>query len=259
MSTGTRKDGRGRRRDGRATDELREIAITPHYLEQPYSSVLVEFGLTKVVCAVSIEEVMPRWMMNGPKELWRGWITGEYSMLPFSSGQGRMQRESTRGRPSGRTQEIQRLIGRSFRSVVRLDRLGERTLWVDCDVLQADGGTRTASITGGFVALVIALEKLAREKKIDGRPWAEYVAAVSVGLVDGGAVLDLTYDEDYRADTDMNLVMTESGKFVEVQGTAEEEPFSVEELEALLALGRKGVGELIEVQKEAVQVALDAL
>ncbi len=245
------------RKDGRAPDQLREIAITPNYLEQPYSSVLVEFGLTKVLCAVSVEEVLPRWMMNEPKEFWRGWITSEYSMLPFSSGQGRMQRESTRGRQSGRTQEIQRLIGRSFRSVVRLDRLGQRTLWVDCDVLQADGGTRTASVTGGFVALAVALEKLAREGKIDGRPWTDYVAAVSVGLVDGEPILDLTYDEDYRADTDMNIVMTESGTFVEVQGTAEEEPFSRDELDKLLALGQKGVAELIELQKEAFRVALD--
>jgi len=247
------------RKDGRATDQLREIAITPNYLEQPYSSVLVEFGLTKVVCAVSIEEALPRWMMNEPKEFWRGWVTSEYSMLPFSSGQGRMQRESARGRQGGRTLEIQRLIGRSFRSVVRLDRLGQRTLWVDCDVLQADGGTRTASITGGFVALAVALEKMARDGKIDGRPWSEYVAAVSVGLIDGEPMLDLTYDEDYRADTDMNIVMTESGRFVEVQGTAEEQPFSHDELDTLLALGQKGIAELIELQKEAVRIGLDEL
>jgi ribonuclease PH len=245
------------RKDGRTPDQLREIAITPHYLEQPYSSVLVEFGLTKVLCAVSVEDAMPRWMLSEPKEFWRGWITSEYSMLPCSSGQGRMQRERTHA--SGRTHEIQRLIGRSFRSVVRLDRLGERTLWIDCDVLQADGGTRTASITGGFVALAVALEKMARDKKIDGRPWSEYVAAVSVGLVDGEPVLDLTYDEDYRADTDMNLVMTESGKFVEVQGTAEEVPFTEEQLDALIALGRKGIGELIELQKEAFNLALEEL
>jgi len=247
------------RKDGRALDQLREIAITPNYLEQPYSSVLVEFGLTKVICAVSVEEALPRWMMYEPKEFWRGWITSEYSMLPFSSGQGRMQREATRGRPSGRTQEIQRLIGRSFRSVVQLDRLGERTFWVDCDVLQADGGTRTASITGGFVALALAFEKLARESKIKGRPWAEYVAAVSVGLVNGQAVLDLSYEEDYRADTDMNIVMTESGKFVEVQGTAEEEPFSREQLDQLITLGHKGVTELIQLQKDAIKVALEDL
>ncbi|MBN1917358.1 MAG: ribonuclease PH [Verrucomicrobia bacterium] len=245
------------RKDGRATDQLREIAITPNFLEQPYSSVLVEFGLTKLVCAVTIEDAMPRWMLNEPKEFWRGWITSEYSMLPYSSGQGRMQRE--RMRTSGRTQEIQRLIGRSFRSVVRLDRLGERTLWVDCDVLQADGGTRTAAITGGFVALAVALEKMARAKKIDGRPWSEYVAAVSVGLVNGTPVLDLTYEEDYRADTDMNIVMTESGRFVEVQGTAEEEPFSQEQLDELIELGRRGVGELIELQKEAFNLALEEL
>jgi ribonuclease PH len=245
------------RQDGRAAGQLREIAITPHFLEQPYSSVLVEFGLTKVLCAVSVEDMMPRWMLSEPKEFWRGWITSEYSMLPYSSGQGRMQRE--RQRTSGRTQEIQRLIGRSFRSVVRLDRLGERTFWVDCDVLQADGGTRTAAITGGFVALAVALEKMARSKKIDGRPWTEYVAAVSVGLVNGEPVLDLSYEEDYRADTDMNLVMTESGKFVEVQGTAEQEPFSQEQLDALLALGRKGIADLIALQKEAFTLAIEDL
>jgi ribonuclease PH len=245
------------RKDGRAPDQLREIAITPHFLEQPFSSVLVEFGLTKVVCAVSVEEALPRWMLNEPKEFRRGWITGEYSMLPYSSAQGRMPRERTHS--SGRTQEIQRLIGRSFRSVVRLDRLGDRTLWVDCDVLQADGGTRTASITGGFVALVVALEKLARAGTIDGRPWSDYVAAVSVGLVSGEPVLDLDYDEDYRADVDMNLVMTEAGRFVEVQGTAEEQPFGREALDALLVLGQKGIGELIEIQKESVRVALDEL
>jgi len=245
------------RRDGRTADQLREIAITPNYLEQPYSSVLVEFGLTKVLCAVSIEEVLPRWMLSEPKEFWRGWITSEYGMLPFSSGQGRMQRD--RIRHSGRTQEIQRLIGRSFRSVVRLDRLGERTLWVDCDVLQADGGTRTAAITGGFVALAVAIEKLVRAGKIDGRPWSEYVAAASVGLVDGEPILDLSYDEDYRAETDMNVVMTESGRFVEVQGTAEEEPFDRAQLDALLALGQKGIAELIELQKEAFTAALDDL
>jgi ribonuclease PH len=245
------------RGDGRAADQLREIAITANYLEQPYSSVLVEFGLTKVLCGVSIEEALPRWMMNEPKEFRRGWITSEYSMLPFSSAQGRMQRERTR--TSGRTQEIQRLIGRSFRSVVRLDRLGDRTIWVDCDVLQADGGTRTAAVTGGFVALAVALEKLAREGKIDGRPWSDYVAGVSVGLVNGEAVLDLTYDEDYRAETDMNLVMTESGKFVEVQGTAEEAPFVREQLDAMIALGQKGVAELVELQKQAFATALDDL
>jgi ribonuclease PH len=245
------------RKDGRAADQLREIAITPHFLEQPFSSVLVEFGLTKVVCAVSVEDALPRWMLNEPKEFRRGWITGEYSMLPYSSAQGRMPRERTHS--SGRTQEIQRLIGRSFRSVVRLDRLGDRTLWVDCDVLQADGGTRTASITGGFVALVVALEKLARAGTIDGRPWSDYVAAVSVGLVSGEPVLDLDYDEDYRADVDMNLVMTEAGRFVEVQGTAEEQPFGREALDALLVLGQKGIGELIEIQKESVRVALDEL
>jgi ribonuclease PH len=245
------------RTDGRAADQLREIAITPNYLEQPYSSVLVEFGLTKVVCGVSVEDVLPRWMLSEPKEFRRGWITSEYSMLPFSSAQGRMPRDRTR--MSGRTQEIQRLIGRSFRSVVRLDRLGDRTIWVDCDVLQADGGTRTAAVTGGFVALAVALEKLVRDGKIDGRPWNDYVAGVSVGLVDGEPILDLSYDEDYRADTDMNLVMTESGRFVEVQGTAEAEPFAREQLDAMLALGEKGIAELIALQKEAFAAALDDL
>ncbi len=244
-----------KRSDARKNDELRKVKIIANYLEVPYSSVLVEFGKTKVLCAVSIEESIPKWMLKETQEQRRGWITSEYSMLPYSSGEGRQVRESARGKIGGRTQEIQRLIGRSFRSVIDLKKLGERTIWVDCDVLQADGGTRTAAITGGFVALLIALEKLRRQKKIKGKICSEYLAAVSVGLLNGKPILDLSYKEDCTAQVDMNVVMTESGKFVEIQGTAEEHPFSDEEMQALLELAQKGIQKLIKIQKKTIEKA----
>ena len=237
--------------DGRKPDELREVAITANFLEVPLSSALVEFGRTKVICAVSLDEKVPRWMKD-PRQVGAhsGWLTSEYSMAPFSSGQGRMVREATRGKVGGRTYEIQRLIGRCLRAVVDLDKLGENTLWVDCDVIQADGGTRTASITGGFVAVAIAIERLKSQKLIKENIYDEFMAAVSVGIVDGQPVLDLCYDEDSAAQVDMNVVMTESGKFIEVQGTAEKYPYTADELQEMLALAGKGVKELVAIQKE---------
>ncbi len=247
---------KGDRMDGRMPDELRPVKITPNYLENPLASVCVEFGKTKLVCAASVEDAVPRWLQEEAREAHAGWVTSEYSMLPFASGLKRMQRESSRGRISGRTQEIQRLIGRSFRSVVDLQGLGERTVWVDCDVLQADGGTRTAAISGGFVALVIALGKLKKAVSIDSPLWREHVAAVSVGIVEGRILLDLCYEEDSRAEVDMNVVATESGKLVEVQATAERRPFSNRSLQQMLSLAKKGIRDIMEVQKRAISEAI---
>ena len=241
--------------DGREVDELRPVSITANYLEVPLSSVMIEFGKTKVLCAVSLDRSVPRWMKNpNQRETPTGWVTSEYSMLPFASAQGRMVREAVRGKVSGRTYEIQRLLGRSFRSVIDLEKLGANTLRVDCEVIQADGGPRTASITGGFVAIAIALERLKAMRKMPDEPlWSEFVAAVSVGIVDGQPALDLCFDEDKAAQVDMNVVMTESGKFVEVQGTAEKYPFTAEEHDSLLKLAAKGIRELIQIQKECFQ------
>jgi ribonuclease PH len=238
-----------KRKDGRANDELRPVKITRDFVKFPLGSVLVEFGDTKVVCAASMEEVVPRWMRDQKRP--GGWITCEYSMMPFSSPE-RTARESTRGKIAGRTHEIQRMIGRALRAVVDLDQLGERTIWIDCDVLQADGGTRTSAITGGFVALELALMKLRDKGKIAGNPIREAIAAVSVGKVEGALVLDLNYDEDCHAEVDMNLVMTESGKFIEIQGTAESAPFTAEEMVAMVAMARKGITTLIDTQKKAL-------
>lgn len=235
-----------RRADGRKADQLRNVVITPGIAPAALGSVLIEMGQTRVVCAVSVEEDVPRWMKSSKET--GGWLTAEYSMLPYSSGE-RIRREASTGKQSGRTQEIQRLIGRSLRAVVDLDALGPRTLWIDCDVLQADGGTRTASITGSFVALRLAVDKLMSDGKLSVSPVREAVAAISVGVVDGRPVLDLNYLEDVAAEVDMNLVMTSSGRFVEVQGTAEDQPFSGENLEAMLTLGRKGIRELLKIQK----------
>ena len=245
--------------DGRENNELREISITANYLEVPLSSVLVEFGKTKIVCGVSLQESVPRWMNNqAQREKPTGWVTSEYSMAPFASAQGRMVRESARGRISGRTYEIQRLVGRSLRAVIDLEELGDNTLWVDCEVLQADGGTRTASVTGGFVAIVIALERLKAMKKIkDEQLWGEFMAAVSVGIVDGQPVGDLCYDEDSAAQVDMNVVMTESGKFVELQGTAEKYPYTRDELNAMIDLAKGAIAELINIQKECYQQVIN--
>lgn len=234
-----------KRIDDRAADQLRPVAFESGIAPAATGSVLVSMGNTRVICGVMVEERVPPWMkaQNVPG----GWITAEYSMLPYSSPD-RSRRESSTGKVGGRTQEIQRLIGRSLRAVVDLESLGPRTLWVDCDVLQADGGTRTASITGAFVALRLAIEKLVASGKLFKSPIKDTVAAVSVGLVKGVPLLDLCYVEDLDADVDMNVVMTGSGKFVEVQGTAENDPFSRSELDQLLELGAKGIRELVEFQ-----------
>lgn len=237
------------RKDGRAPDQLRPVRITRDFVKYPLGSVLVEFGDTKVVCAASVEEITPRWMREQKRP--GGWITCEYSMMPFSSPE-RTAREATRGRIAGRTHEIQRMIGRALRAVVDLSRIGERTIWIDCDVLQADGGTRTAAVTGGFVALEIALAKLRVEGKIETDPVREAIAAVSVGKVGGELLLDLNYEEDCRADVDMNIVMTESGKFIEIQGTAESAPFTAEEMAVMIALASKGIAALIGAGKRVL-------
>jgi ribonuclease PH len=235
------------RASGRKPDELRPVRLTRGYTRHAEGSVLVEFGDTKVLCTASVEARVPAFL----RDKGRGWLTAEYGMLPRAT-HTRAEREAARGRQSGRTQEIQRLIGRSLRAVVDLARLGERTIQVDCDVLQADGGTRTASITGAFVAVHDALEWMRREGMIEALPVKDFVAAVSVGVKDGVALLDLDYAEDAGCDTDMNVVMTGLGRFIEVQGTAEGEPFARPELEALLALGERGVRELVARQKSAL-------
>jgi ribonuclease PH len=231
--------------DGREADALRPIVITRHFLKHAEGSVLIELGDTKVVCAASIDERVPQWMRGGG----RGWVTAEYGMLPRSTHE-RSPRET--GRPSGRVQEIQRLVGRSLRAAVDLDKLGERTIWLDCDVIQADGGTRTASITGAFVALVDALHVLRKTGALAWWPLREFIAATSVGIVGGEAVLDLKYEEDSRARVDMNVVMTESGRIVEIQGTAEGLPFTRQEMQGLLDLAECGVRSLIARQREAL-------
>lgn len=235
------------RNTGRSYDELRAVKFTRNYTKYAQGSVLVEMGETKVICTATIEDRVPPFLKNTGK----GWITAEYSMLP-SSTQSRKVRESSRGKVEGRTQEIQRLIGRALRSVVDLDAIGERTIWIDCDVIQADGGTRTASITGSFVALVDALNKLKEEGILEYIPVRNFVSAVSVGIIEGQPMLDLCYVEDSTAKVDMNIVMTDKGEFVEVQGTGEEAPFSREDLMELLRLGEKGNNELIKYQKETL-------
>ena len=238
------------RPSGRAPDELRPIRFTRRYTKHAEGSVLVEFGDTRVLCTVSIEEKVPGFL----KGKGQGWITAEYGMLPRATG-NRMQREATAGKQGGRTQEIQRLIGRSLRAVVDLRRLGERTLTVDCDVIQADGGTRTASITGACVALQDALSVLRSRKLLSADPLRHMLASVSAGIVKGTAVLDLDYAEDSSADTDMNFVMTENGGFIEIQGTAEGEAFSAAEMQAMTALAQKGIAQLIEHQRAALAQA----
>lgn len=240
------------RADGRQPDELRPIVITRHYLKYAEGSVLIELGDTKVVCAASIDERVPQWMRGSGK----GWITAEYGMLPRST-HDRSPREV--GRPSGRVQEIQRQVGRSLRAAVDLDKLGERTIWIDCDVIQADGGTRTAAITGSFVALVDALHVLRKTGALGWWPLREFLAATSVGIVDGEMVLDLNFQEDSRARVDMNVVMTESGRIVEVQGTAEGLPFTREEMQQMLNLAERGIRRLIARQREALSDVLAAL
>ncbi len=235
------------RKDGRKNDELRPVKITKGYITTAEGSVLIEVGQTKVICTASIEEKVPPFL----KDTGRGWITAEYGMLPRATST-RSIRESVAGRIGGRTHEIQRLIGRSLRSVVDLDKLGERTVWIDCDVIQADGGTRTASITGAYVALVEAMRYAIRNGIIENNPVRSMVAAVSVGVVNGELLLDLCYEEDFQAEVDMNVVMTDEGRFVEVQGTAEGVPFTKETLQDLLSLAEKGIKELIKIQKESL-------
>lgn len=233
---------------GRKENELRPITITTNYIKHPEGSVLVEVGDTKVICNASVEDRVPPFMRGQGK----GWITAEYAMLPRATAQ-RNIRESSKGKVSGRTMEIQRLIGRALRSVVDLDKIGERTVWVDCDVIQADGGTRTASITGAFIAVVLAFGKLVENKSLSKLPITDFLAATSVGiLADGHAVLDLDYEEDSQAAVDMNVVMTGSGEFVEIQGTGEEATFSFTELQSLLQLAQQGMTELIAQQKNAL-------
>jgi len=233
------------RSGNRKNNQLREIKITPDFCTNPLSSVLIEAGNTKVLCSTTLEESVPRWMKGSGK----GWVTSEYAMLPASTND-RITRESIRGKVGGRTHEIQRLIGRSFRSVIDLEKLGERALWVDCDVLQADGGTRTASITGGFASIMLAMERLIEAGVLDQNPIKEPLAAVSLGIVDGELMLDMDYNEDSSAEVDMNVVMTESGKLVEIQGTAEGAPFSRKECMDMINLAESGIEQLIELQKK---------
>lgn len=233
------------RHDGRAFDELRPITIEDNYLMHPEGSVLIQVGNTKVICTATIEEKVPSFLRGQGK----GWITAEYSMLPRAT-QERTQRDAVKGKINGRTMEIQRLIGRALRAIVDLEALGEKTVWIDCDVIQADGGTRTASITGSFIALTQALAKLHEEKPFQKFPVVDFLAATSVGIIDEfGPIVDLNYVEDSSAQVDMNLVMTGKGRFVEIQGTGEEATFSREELNTLLDLGEKGIQQLIEDQK----------
>ena len=233
--------------DGRLPEQLRPTRITPNYLVHAEGSVLVEAGKTKVICTASVEERVPGFLRNSGK----GWVTAEYGMLPRATNT-RMQREASSGKVGGRTQEIQRLIGRSLRAVTNLPALGERTIWVDCDVIQADGGTRTAAITGAFVALALALEKLRERDVVRTIPLSDYVAATSVGIVDGEPLLDLAYEDDCRADVDMNIVKTGDGRFIEVQGTAEAIPFGREALMSLLDLADLGIRQLVEKQRAII-------
>jgi ribonuclease PH len=235
------------RSDHRPPNQLRETKLTPHYLEHAEGSVFIEAGRTRVICTASVEDRVPPFLRNTGK----GWVTAEYGMLPRATST-RTQREASAGKVGGRTQEIQRLIGRSLRSVTNLPALGERTIWMDCDVIQADGGTRTASITGAFVALALALEALRKREVIKSIPLLDYVAAISVGIVDGEALLDLAYDDDSRAEVDMNIVKTGDGRFIEVQGTAEGIPFGREALTSLLDLADIGIRQLIEKQRAIV-------
>ena len=225
------------------------MKIHPRYVAPPAGSVLIEMGNTRVICAASVEEGVPRWMKE--QGVVGGWITAEYSMLPYSTSP-RKVRESTRGKIDGRTQEIQRLIGRALRSVTNLEKLGARSVWVDCDVLEADGGTRTAAITGSYVALMLAMRRLVEEKKLAENPVRHAVAAVSVGLLEGAALLDLNYVEDSTAAVDMNVVMTDAGEMVEVQGTGEESTFTKKEMSALLKLAEKGIKQLLVAQAKVL-------
>ena len=235
------------RLNDRAPGDLRPTTITPHFSIHAEGSVLIEVGFTRVICTASIEDKVPPFLRGAGK----GWVTADYGMLPRATST-RSGREAAAGKVGGRTMEIQRLIGRSLRSVIKLEQLGERTIWLDCDVIQADGGTRCASITGAFVALMLALGKLKDREQIRTIPVSDYVAATSVGIVNGMPLLDLAYEEDSKADVDMNIVKTSDGRFIEIQGTAEAEPFGTDALTGLLALADKGINELVAKQREIV-------
>jgi ribonuclease PH len=239
------------RTDGRASDEMRRVLITPHFSKHAEGSALIEVGDTRVICTASIQEKVPPFLYRTGK----GWVTAEYGMLPRATTE-RTDREAARGKQGGRTMEIQRLIGRSLRAAVNTEFLGERTIWLDCDVIQADGGTRTASITGSFVALALALGRLYLDGKIVTWPISSFVAAVSVGIINGTPALDLNYEEDSKAGVDMNIVATDKGRFVELQGTAEGATFSEEEMTAMLALAKSGIGSLVEKQREVLAPTL---
>jgi len=240
--------------DGRSNKSLRQVKITRNFNKYAEGSCLIELGATRVVCTATVEDKLPPFL----KGKGTGWITAEYGMLPRSCTQ-RIPREAARGKIGGRTHEIQRLIGRSLRTVVELEKLGERTIWIDCDVLQGDGGTRTAAITGAFVALVDCLEKLRKDGLFKNLPVKDYVAATSVGICNGELLLDLNYKEDSRASVDMNVVMTGKERFIEIQGTAEKEPFSKSQMDDLLNLARKGIKSLIEIQKKTLKKNLSPL
>ena len=233
--------------NGRSSNQTRPVKVTKNYIIHPHGSVLFEMGNTRVLCSAFVDNKVPSFL----RDKGQGWITAEYSMLP-SSTNTRTIREASKGKVSGRTQEIQRLIGRSLRSIINLQKLGERTVWIDCDVIQADGGTRCASITGAFIALMLAMKKLKKDKLIKEIPVRDYVAAISVGVVNGKNYLDLDYSEDSEADVDMNIIKTGTGGFVEIQGTAEREPFSDKQMKAMLTLADKGIKQLVAIQKKAI-------
>lgn len=239
------------RSDGRSNQDLRKLSIHRNYLKYAEGSCLIEMGNTKVVCSASVEDGVPPFLRNQGK----GWVTAEYGMLPRSC-RSRIQRDSSRGKINGRTQEIQRLVGRSLRAVVDTSVLGERTIWLDCDVIQGDGGTRAASITGAFVALVDALKKIKKEGLIKKIPLKAYVASISVGIVNGHVVLDLTYEEDSQAEVDMNIVMTDKAEFIEIQGTAEGKAFTKIQMEQLIDLAKNGIEKLIKKQKEILKLEI---
>lgn len=246
MSRNDEDIGEKMRSDKRKNNQLRKVVIKKNYLKNADGSCLIEMGNTRVLCTASIDEKVPPFLKGKGK----GWVTAEYGMLPGSCG-GRIARESSRGKVSGRTMEIQRLIGRSLRAVVDFEALGERTVWIDCDVIQGDGGTRTASITGGFIAMIQAInKKLIKTKLLSKTPVLDYIAAISVGMIEGEPRLDLHYEEDSRAEVDMNVIMTGKGKFVEVQGTAEGAPFSEKEMSSLMKLAKSGIADLVKLQKK---------
>ena len=236
------------RQDGRKNNELRKLRITKDYIRYAEGSCLVELGHTKVIATASVEDGVPHFLRGSGN----GWVTAEYGMIPRSC-KSRVSREASKGKLGGRTHEIQRLIGRSLRSVTDMTKLGERTIWLDCDVIQADGGTRCAGITGSFVALALALEKMKNDRLLQAVPLSDYVAAISVGIIGGLAAIDLDYEEDSKAEVDMNVVMTGAGKFIEVQGTAEREPFRKEDLNKLITLAQKGIEDIIHIQKNILK------